>query len=469
MKILLVRPNLPSGINIVPQAAPPMGLMYLASYLLKERPSDEVKIIDSVVDHMDARDIERAARQFGPDIVGISSMSIHAPVMHEIATKVKAILPESTIIAGGPHAAAAPASILADHNIDIVVPGEGEATFLELVDVIENGGDMEKVAGLILRDETEGIKRTAARAPIEDLDSIPFPAWDLVGIDKFFDYAVLTQNNVRAHPRFTTIFTSRACPYRCIYCHNIFGKRFRPRGVSNVLEEMAVLHDRYGVREFHLIDDCFNLDLERASEIMRGIIDRGWDIKMAFPNGVRADRLPQDYLDLMKSAGVYKMNYGVESGTRRIQALMNKNLDLNLIKNSIDRSDRTGFITHGFFMVGFPTETCEEMLETVEFACSSRLTMAGFFFVQPYPGTALYEMAISHGWCPPDIVGDEGCFNDLGINVSAATDKQLDGIQSNAYRRFYLNPFRMARLFSYLPRKLDFWEQAVAHWKVKFL
>ncbi len=469
MKTLFVRPDLPGGLNIVPQSAPPLGLMYMASYLLRARSTDEVRIIDCTVDRFGPADVGRTARSFGPDVVGISAMSIHAPVLHEIAGHVKRELPDATVVAGGPYAAATPERVLADPNVDIAVPGEGEATFLELVEALEKRRPLDEVPGLILRDGVGDLVQTAMREPIVDLDSLPLPAWNLAGIDKFFPYRVLTQNNIRAHPKYTTIFTSRACPYRCIYCHNIFGKRFRARSTSNVLEEISILYNRYGIREFHIIDDCFNLNIDRAQEIMQGIVDMGWDIKIAFPNGIRVDRLPEDLLQLMHRAGVYKMNFGIESGAKRIQALMQKNLDLGLTKNAIDRADRRGFITHGFFMIGFPTETLAEMIETVEFACSSRLMMAGFFFVNPYPNTALYEMAISNGRCPPDVVGDEGCFSDVGVNLTAASDDELGRMLHRAYRRFYLDPARMVRLLRRLPRKLDFWEQFLAHWRVKFV
>lgn len=468
MRILLTRPDLPAGLNIVPQSAPPMGLMYLASYLLRDRPHDQLRLIDCVVDRQPPADIARAAASFKPDIIGISAMSIHAPVMHEIAKFARKELPDAAIIVGGPHAAASPNDILADPNITAAAVGEGEATFLDFVNSIENKRDLKNVAGLVLRGEAGKIIYTTEREPIQDLDSIPLPAWDMVGIEKFFDFKVLTQNNIRAHYKFTTIFTSRACPYRCFYCHNIFGKKFRARSVANVLDEMSILHDKYGIREFHLIDDCFNLDLERAREIMQAIIDRKWKIWMAFPNGIRADRLPDDFLEVMRRAGVYKMNFGIESGTKRIQALMNKNLDLSMVKNAIDRADRAGFVTHGFFMIGFPTETRAEMIETVEFACSSRLTMAGFFFVQPFPNTQLFNMAVSLGRRLPDVTGAEGCFSDVGVNLSAVGDEELNKIQRIAYRRFFMDPSRMLRLFTYLPRKMDFLEQFIAQWKVKF-
>jgi radical SAM superfamily enzyme YgiQ (UPF0313 family) len=171
----------------------------------------------------------------------------------------------------------------------------------------------------------------------------------------------------------------------------------------------------------------------------------------------------------MRRAGVYKMNFGIESGSKRIQELIRKNLNLKIVTSAIDRADHMGFITHGFFMIGFPTETRDEILQTIEMACSSRLTMAGFFFVTPYPNTALYDMAISQGWCPPELIGDEGCYSDVGVNLSKVPNDELKRLHRYAYRRFYLNPVRMSRLAWRLPRKRDLWDVFLAHLKVKFV
>ena len=455
--------------NAVLEGVFPLGPMYLASYLLEHRPQDEVRILDCLVDGLTPAEVNREVESFQPDILGISAMSVQAPLAHEIAALIKKSGTDTSVIIGGPHATAAPTQILRDSNIDAVALGEGEATFLDFVKTVESHRSLTTAPGLMLRGESGEIVTTPPREPIGDLDALPYPAWDLAGIEKFFTYRLMTPNNIRASERCATVFTSRACPYRCIYCHNIFGKRFRARSPSSVLDEMKILYEKYGVREFHITDDCFNLEIDRAREIMNGIIKSGWDIKIAFPNGIRADRLPDDLLELMKRAGVYKMNFGIESGSKRIQELIRKNLDLDVVTDAINRADRMGFITHGFFMIGFPTETRDEISQTIEMACSSRLAMAGFFFVTPYPGTALYDMAISQGWRPLDITGDEGCYTDVGVNLSAVPDDELKRMHRHAYRRFYLNPLRMSRLAWRIPRKKDLWDVFLAHWKVKFV
>lgn len=466
MKILLIQPGLPKNLKMAPQCAPPMGLMCLAAYLRENRPQDTIRILDMQVNWLEPEDIAKDIIHFSPDVVGITSMSVHAPVMHKIASLVKSRLPKSVIIVGGPHAAAAPENILKDENIDAVAPGEGEITFLEFVNAVEKEESLENIAGLVLR-KNGSFLMTHPRPFIEDLDSLPYPARDLIEMDKFFDYNVFGQNDMRAHRRYTTIFTSRACPYRCIYCHNIFGKKFRARSANGVLKEMEMLYHQYGIREFHINDDCFNLDIERAMAVFEGILDRKWKIHIAFPNGIRADKLPDKLLNLMKKAGVYKMNVGVESGSERIQKLIRKNLNLNELRDAVARADFRGIITHGFFMLGFPTETEEEMMQTINFACSSALTMAGFFFVNPYPNTELYRIGREMGRVS-HFEGYEGCYTDVAVNLSEVSTKRLEQLLHLAYRKFYLNPARMAKIAWRIPHKMDLYRSLKAQLLIKF-
>lgn len=467
MRVLLIQPGLPGGINIVPQCAPPMGLMYIASYLRASRPKDEIKILDLQVNRMPPHEAGRLAAQYKPDVTGITSMSVHAPVAHEIALHVKSAHPSTTVVLGGPYSVSAPEVILRDKNVDAVAPGEGEQTFLEFVQALESKSGFDDIPGLWIRNRDGEASPTGTRPYISDLDSLPLPARDLIDIEKFYEFDVLTQNDMRAHREYTTIFTSRACPYRCIFCHNIFGKKFRARSAENVLAEMESLYRSPGIREFHIIDDCFNLETKRAMEIMDGILKRGLKIRMAFPNGIRADKLPDELLDLMRRAGVYKMNFGIESGSARIQKLIHKHLNLETLKDAVERADRRGIITHGFFMLGFPGETEEEMNETIKFACSSKLMMAGFNLVTPYPNTELHEVAKQMGYLKK-FDGHEGCYTDAGTNMSATSHEKLVELHRKAYRRFYLNPVRMAKIAWRIPHKSDLYRALRAQLKIKF-
>ncbi len=172
--------------------------------------------------------------------------------------------------------------------------------------------------------------------------------------------------------RCAPIFTSRGCPFGCIYCHNVFGKKFRARSAENVLDELSMLKREYNIGEIEIIDDCFNIDLSRAKEIARGIIDRKLDIAISFPNGIRADHMDKELVDLLKEAGTYRVYYAVETASPRLQKLIRKNVDLDRPKEIVDYTAAQGIMTCGFFMMGFPTETEEEIRMTIDYACRSK-------------------------------------------------------------------------------------------------
>ena len=194
--------------------------------------------------------------------------------------------------------------------------------------------------------------------------------------------------------RYGLLFTSRGCPYLCNYCHDIFSKNFKFQSADRVLQEIELLYEKHGVTEFHIVDDIFNLHKPRLKKIMHEVHKR-WPgkIQFAFPNGVRADIIDEDVLDDLKLGGTYAMSVAIETATPRLQELIEKHLDIEKTHWVIEQADKRGIMVNGFFMLGFPTETPEELQATVNFALSSRLTAAAFFTVIPQPGTPMYQLA----------------------------------------------------------------------------
>jgi len=248
------------------------------------------------------------------------------------------------------------------------------------------------------------------------------------------------------------LFTSRACPYRCVYCHNVFGKRFRPRSPENVLAEIREICDRHDVRELEIIDDCFNLDLDRAKRIFRLIAASGLVLRIAFPNGLRADRVDDEFMALARRAGVEFMSFGVETASPRLRAMLHKGLDLDDVTRAVALARSHGIMTLGFFMLGFPTETREEMLATVDFAVQSRFHAADFFAVTPFAGTELAEWARRAG---KDVGADFG-RSYLGqevANLSELSDTEFRWLRRWANLRFYSSPRRVWSIVRDYPGK----------------
>ncbi len=444
-KVLLIRLSRPSfELTVVP----PLGPMYLAS-ALRTWGNHTVAIYDMKVEGDSVEKAVKKTLEFAPDIVGISLMSFEAPIMTELASKLRQVLPDVSIVAGGPHPSTFPQDIALDNNIDIFVLGEGETAFATIVERLDGGGPLEDIEGTALR--LNGQAKINPRSNfITDLDTLPFPAWDLIPLEKYFNMPRM--GNIFMHKEFMTIFTSRSCPFRCVYCHKIFGKGFRPRSADSVLEEIKLLYTNYNIKEFMIMDDCFNLQKKRAHEILARIASSGMDICLRFPNGMRADILDRDMIIALKDAHTFATCVAIETASPRLQQLIKKNLKLDHVFDVIRLTDEMKIMTHGFFMIGFPTETKEEMQATIDYAVNSKLHSAAMFRVTPFKGTELHQMALDMGY---NVSDDPDSFEiyKTHVNLSAEPEEEVTRLQNIFYRRFYLDPFRQLRFIRLMPNK----------------
>lgn len=449
-RILLLRANLPhphQSLGI------PLGLLYLVSALRhRARTPFEVQVLDPGLARTDVTDIGDIISDYGPDIVGISALTPEMPGVHAMAAESKTRLPAARVVVGGPCTNADQAEVLSDPNIDVAVFGEAEETFPELVDCLAAGDDISKVNGIAFR-ESEGIHVTPPRIQLKDLDAIPHPAWDAIDMHAYSAVRNMNGGLLAARP-YMALFTSRGCPYRCNYCHEVFGKTTRYRSPENVVDEMEHLHRNLGVQEFHIYDDIFNLDRRRAGRICELMIERGLQVKMAFPNALRGDILTHDLVDKLRRAGTYTTCLAIESASPRIQKLIKKNLKIDKLREMIGVCADAGILTIGYFMLGFPTETMEEIQMTVDFAVESKLHRACFFAVVPFPGSDLEGLVRQHY---PEYRYDEqfGYFSTDSF-YGWATGVNMGEIQRRAYRNFYLDPNRLWRLFKAYPSTASF-------------
>lgn len=424
----------------------PLGLMYLSA-ALKQDGGHDVKIIDARLERLSPSQIASAALDFKPDVIGISAM--HAEFQHcrETSAALKLALPGAPIILGGPFPSADPVSALSDTNIECAAIGEAEFAFTELVARLQDAKDYGDVGGLAFM--RGGVMTTTPqRETIEPLDRLPFPDWDAVDIRA---YGAANRWSSRADGKYMSLFTSRSCPYQCIYCHKIFGKAFRAHSAERVLEEIKTVNSRYGISEFEILDDTFNLIRERVIAICDGVIGAGTKNSLSFPNGVRADLLDEEVIKKLKAAGAVEIVVAIESGSERMQKLIKKNLNLQKAKDIIRIISREGILCRGYFMLGFPTETVAEMKQTARFAAQTRLHLASFMIAKPVPGTELNRMVYE---------GSSDVFNEsffqyysFELTSSKLPTRILKKIHSNAMKRFYINPFRVFRILRVHPNK----------------
>ncbi len=449
LKILFIKPY-----AFTPNQAidVPLGILYLASYLRKYlADSVDIHVLDLRLVTNKQKALAEKLERFKPEIVGISLMAFENQFITEHIDCFKEFAPEAKIVVGGPYVTSNYTEILKDNPVDVAVIGEGEKVFLNVVENYLSEKDPRDLKGIAYFDG-EKVICNGREEYIEDLDSIPFPDFRDINLKDYWDHPI-QMNSVLARKKYIHVMSSRACPYKCIYCHNIFGEKLRKRSPDNFVDEIKMLYNDFGVREFHIVDDVFNVDRKRMHIILNKIIDSKLDIKMAFPNAIRGDILSKEDILLLKKAGAYMITVAVETASERIQKIIGKNLDINKVKENIEFASKAGMITKGFFMLGFPGETEEELYNTIDFAVHSKLDMVKFYGVVPFQGTGLYDLAKS----TYENFGEKiyTAYTSDSFYYEEVTGFNLKKLQKSAYIKFY-SPQRLLKLFFKIPQKIYF-------------
>jgi len=263
----------------------------------------------------------------------------------------------------------------------------------ELVNSLESESKLSHVKGITYRSGGK-IVSNPGRPLIENIDDIPFPAWHLLKMDSYFR---LTARILTGKNGFSMI-TSRGCPGRCKFCdtHIVWTRKYRARSPTNVVDEIEQLHDRYNIGFMVFVDDTFIVNKKRAIEICNQIIERGIDIKWECAG--RVNLVNKEILAKMKEAGCNTIYYGIESGSQEVLDYINKGITLEQAKNAIKITKKAGIGTSAFFMIGFPSETEEDVKKTIEF--NKRLPLDEhdtFSILTPFPGTELYKIMKDEG------------------------------------------------------------------------
>jgi radical SAM superfamily enzyme YgiQ (UPF0313 family) len=424
--------------------------MYLASYL-RAKFKAEVRIIDQLLDNSRNQQLVKKIIDFNPDIVGLSAMIPTAHNLPELTGLIRTALPQSLILLGGGYVSSFAEKALHKTAAHAAVPGEGERAFEEIIRAyFDGGGDLSSIPGIFWRDSHEDIvSNPGGRLYIEDLDSLPFPAYDLIDLPAYWKHQSFSSI---IKSRYASLFSSRGCPYNCIYCHRIFGQKFRFHSAGRIIEEIQYLQKLYHINDVEFLDDIFNLNHKRVFEFCDLLKKNGMRLKLSFPNGVRTDILTEQEMLALKEAGLYFCSFSLESGSPRIQELIGKNLDIEKFLKNVELAVSCGIFCNGYSMLGFPTETEAEINRTIDVVCHSRLHTTSFFTVTPFPNTEVYHHVMQTS--PEKLSGI--CYDDMEYatihcNLSAVPDEMLFSYQRRAHRRFYLNPNRVFRIFRDYP------------------
>ncbi len=371
----------------------PVGLMYLSSCLKKIFKNEvNTKIISLVVDCRTNSDLDRILENYKPDVVGIRGMPIYKDAYFEVAKKAKDYNKRIFVIGGGPYATVLPDEALSNQNIDCIAIGEAEKTIVELVQNIKENKGLSQIAGIAYRDNNKFVF-TEPREFNKELDSIPFPDYEAIDLNNYSKVITYGYNRRKQ----AVIVSSRGCPYKCVYCHNIHGKKWRYRSAENVYQEISHLFNNYNIKDFYFVDDNVNLDYNRISRICDLLIDSRMKVNIYFANGVRGDLLDEELIDKMAKAGVIWITFALETAVPRLQKLIKKNLNLDKLRNNIEYASKKSIIVNVCFMMGFPTETYKDVMKTIDFVRKLKnIAIPMIFAAKYYPKTEMYEMAVSN-------------------------------------------------------------------------
>ena len=430
MKILLVKPY-----NLSDHIQPSLGLGYLATSV---RDRHEVNILDCIKEKIKPEDFEKYIADKKPDIVGFQCYTYDLPY---IKTMLRACKNNNIMtILGGPHPSVMPRETmeLFGDDLDYCFQGEAETGFPMLLEGLAGGlsFDKAKVPGLVFREG--GSIVVNKKVFVEDLDKLGIPAWDLIKPQK---YPEAQHGAFFMNFPIAPIIITRGCPYSCTFCSGnlIAGKRIRKRSVGHVLNEIDKLYNSYGIREFHVIDDNFTMDKEFAKRLLKSLKEKNLKISWAVPNGVRMETLDDEMLSLMKETGLYLISLGIESGSDRVLRLMKKGTNTALIKNAVEKIRKANIDIAGFFIIGFPGETKEDIEKTIDFALKLDLIRANFFTYLPFPGTESYEQIKTEEGLDK-VNWDKFYFMSAPYAPRGIDSDTLKALQRKAFIKFYMRP-----------------------------
>ena len=437
MKVLLLNPPFTDygGLEGHGGKAAPLNLTYLASYLRNIKPEIDISILDCEGLRLKFDDIEKRIKELCPDIIGITLPTPAFLQGLEVSKIAKRLNSKVKIVVGGPHPTAFPVETLSEPTIDVSVYGEGEITFGEIIKAFESNGSLNKIKGIAYK--YNNIQLNPPRPLIDDLDTIPFPARDLLPLNIYFPPPTKRESNKRS----ANMVTSRGCPYECTYCmaRIIWNKRVRFRSVKNVVDEIEECVKKYGLGEFNFHDELFILKRDRTIEICKEILRRKLDI--AWVCMVRVDYVWEDVLREMKKAGCKKIMFGFESGSQEILDIMKKRTTIKQALDAVRLVKKVGIKTAGNFMFGNIGETEGTIQESIKLAKMLNTDTVAFFIASPYPGTEFYKIAKEKGYLRKDLEWKD--FTLVAehakppLNLPGLDSKKIAYWQKRAYKEYY--------------------------------
>jgi len=463
MNVLLIHPFIITNTPTL-YLTEPVGLISLATYLeTNSKTKKNISILDLYVlgynkikkegeyykiGLFDHDTIVNVVKVRSPDLIGITNnFTTFTKAVFEIADLLKVKFPKVPIVIGGAHATMDAENVLAKGcRADIVVRGEGEITFSELAERIENQESYYDLKGITYR-KNGNIVSNSRRPLIPDINVLPIPD------RKYIDQDTYSMINRKMYflskgKKVASIITSRGCPFNCTFCSSkvVWERKFRPRRPELVIKEMKRLITEYHIDEFLINDDQLYLDKKRIYAICNMLIEGKWKIHLNIASGSSVWLMDEELLKTLKKAGLYRITFPIETGSEKTLMYIKKPIDLKKAKETIKIANMIGLWTYGNIIIGFPYETHEDIQDTVNYVSKSGLDYVTYFLAKPYAGSGMYEDFKKEG-----LLGDSEIspttMGEAGHDIVHMTRKELQELRNKVQKQYfyyslsnYLNP-----------------------------
>jgi len=441
VKVLLIKP-----FNRSDHIQPVLGLGYLATAVRNS--GHQVHILDCIKDNIYGDSLLESIKKVSPDLIGFQIYTYDLARVRKDLELIKNNFPDIITIAGGPHPSALSKETF-EHmngNLDFIFKGESEISLPKFLDFLEKVGvknclnleasQVSDIGGLCFMRSGKLFSNPVVL--IDDLDSLGFPAWDIIKPNLYPE-----AQHGAFFKRFpiAPIMTGRGCPFNCTFCAGciITGKKVRKRSVANVIEEIKILTKDYGIKEIHIVDDNFSMYKNYVIDFCNKLKSENINISWATPNGVRLDTLDKEMLQLMKETGYYLASVGIEFGSDRMLTITKKHLNKAKIEKGVKLIRDVGLDVAGFFMMGYPGETEQEINQTIDFALKLPLIRANFFIFLPLPGTEVYG-ELEKRYELGRVDWEHFYFSHPAYAYGGFSPRELKNLQRKAFLRFYLRP-----------------------------
>ena len=434
---------------------PPLGLAFVAG--AARVAGHRVEILDMNLGDGGDSALRKAMDRVCPEAVGITALTVNIRQAWSIAEAVKAVSFRTKVVMGGVHPTLDPHQTLENGSVDYAVIGEGEETFTDLLQNLAATGRLKNIPGLAFRDGDE-IVITPKRTPIRFLDRLPMPAHDIFELGRYATPQC-------ASSKIAVMFTSRGCPFGCIFCdaHVVHGRTYRCHSPERVTEEMLHLQRMFGVREIIFKDSEFTLDSDRVARICALILEK--KIRLKWNCNARVGSLDAGLLKTMKAAGCRLISFGVESGDQHILDGLKKRITVRQIEETFRDTRRAGILTVANCMVGNPGETRESVEKTLSLVKRIRADYLNVNFITPFPGTELYRMACRNRWLldayDPLSLSQEDCV----MNATGMPTDELRTMINYLQRGFYLRPSYLIKR-ALIPNRVEWKKNIAGAWRM---